>query len=389
MLVFYILLILMIFWGAKFCKRGEWNEDYTSLKQTRILLGVQAFLIPLHHMAQKTCAPWHDPRYIVHGLDIFVPVGHLLVSVFLFCSGLGLYRSYKSKEDYLKGFVRKRILPLIIAFYLSEFIYLIVRALMGEEMGAKDVIWYLSGLHMANMNCWYIVAIIFFYFFFYLAFRFCKRDGTAIFWVFAASVLYAVFGAFVGHQDDWWMRGEWWYNSIILFPLGLLFARYEQRLTAVCKKAYPLLLPLSLIGTFAMYLISQLAMNVWWGYYGEYSHDPLTVPHRLLCCAVQWLLCAFYVAFHFLLLMKLKLGNRILAFLGGITLELYLMHGMFVEIFGYDFLEEVPSLYYIRNVPLYILVVLACSFPLTMLFHYLWKVLIRPLKEEKSSTALR
>ena len=61
------------------------------------------------------------------------------------------------------------------------------------------------------------------------------------------------------------------------------------------------------------------------------------------------------------------------------------MHGMFVEIFGYDFLEKMPSLYYIKNVPLYILVVFACSIPLTFIYHVVWKALVKLLPFNKTA----
>ena len=371
MYIFYFILGAAIFWGARVSARHEWNDEYCSLRQTKILLGVNALLIPLHHMAQKSCAPWHAQKYIVHGLDVFVPVGHLLVAVFLFCSGMGLYKSLKTKQDYLKGFVLRRIVPLIIAYYLSEYIYIAVRALMGEKMSITDVIWYLSGLHMANMNAWYLVAIIFFYFFFYLAFRHCKKDGTAITWIFVCCFLYALLGAAIGHQNGWWMRGEWWYNSIILFPIGLVFAKYEQKVTSFFKRAYPVLFPLMIVLTVFLYFLSEYVMTVW-SYYGA-RNNPLTIPRSLGCCLVQWLLCIAYTAVNFLFLLKVRLGNRLLTLLGSVTLELYLMHGMFVEMFGYDFLEEVPSIRYIRNVPLYIVVVFACSIPATYVFHVVWK----------------
>lgn len=378
MYLFYFLLGAVIFWGAKCCKRHEWNDEYTSLSQTKILLGIQAILIPLHHMAQKSCAPWHEPRYIVHGLDVFVPVGHLLVAAFFFCSGLGLFKSLKTKKDYLHGFVLKRIVPLIIAFYLSEFIYTGMRLLIGEKMKALDVICYLLGVHMANMNGWYVVAIVLFYFLFHLAFRTCKKENTAILWMFIAAVAYAAGGSFLGHWHEWWMGGEWWYNSIILFPLGLLFAKHEEKITAFFKKAYPVLLPLSVAGTFGLHFLSVWAQDVW-GYYGEYWNDPLLIPHRLMCCSVQWVLCIFYVLSWFLILLKIKLGNKLLALAGSKTLELYLMHGMFVELFGYDFLEKIPSLHYIKNVPLYILVVFACAIPLTAVYSFVWKKLLKLL----------
>ena len=256
MYLFYFSLALLFFFGARSTGRG-WNEEYTSLKQTKMLQGIAALGIALHHMAQKTCAPWHPSVYTVHGLDFFVPIGYMLVGLFLFCSGLGLYRSLKSKPDYLKGFFRRRILPIIIAFYLSEFIYTGIRLLMGEKMNLTTVLWYLSGLHMANFNAWYVVVIPFFYLAFWAAFRFCKREGTAIAWVFLFTLAYTVAGALIDHQDDWWMRGEWWYNSIILFPLGLLFGKFEKQVTGFFKKGYWFWLLLFFAGIFLVFQQSE------------------------------------------------------------------------------------------------------------------------------------
>lgn len=377
MYLFYFLLGAALFFGARMCPRGEWNEDYTSLGQTRILQGFTALCIVLHHLAQKSCAPWHQARYIVHGLDFFVPIGYLFVAVFLFCSGLGLYKSLKTKPDYLHGFVRRRIVRIVTAFYLSEWIYLGVRLLMGEKIDALTALWYFSGLHMANFNAWYVITIPFFYLAFYLAFRYCRREGAAIAWVFAFTLAYTLLGALLDHQSGWWLRGEWWYNSILMFPLGLLFAKYEKTITAFLKKGYWLWLLLAFVGVFAAYYVSKQATDRWWGYYGENWGDPLKVPHRLGSAAAQWLVCVFYVLTCFLVMLKVRLGNRLLKTLGAVTLELYLMHGMFVEMFGYNFQDVAPSITYIRNVPLFILVVLACSVPAVALFRALCRAALK------------
>ena len=192
MYLFYFFLAALIFFGARSAGRGDWNGEYTSLRQTKILQGIAALGIALHHMAQKSCAPWHAKQYIVHGLEPFLPMGYMLVGVFLFCSAMGLYKSLKTKPDYLKGFGRRRILPVVIAFYLSEAIYTAVRLLMGEPMDFRTVLWYLSGLHMANFNAWYVIVIPFFYLAFRTAFRFCRREGTAILWVFLFTLGYTV-----------------------------------------------------------------------------------------------------------------------------------------------------------------------------------------------------
>ena len=371
MYLFYFFLALLLFFGAKGAGRGNWNEEYTSLKQTKILQGIMALFIALHHMAQKTCAPWHPQTYIVHGLDPFVPIGYVLVGVFLFCSGLGLYKSFKTKPDYLRnGFFRKRILPIVIAYYLSEWIYTVVRLLMGQKMKTVEIFWYLSGLHMANENAWYLIVIPFFYLAFWAAFRFCRREGFAIFWIFVFTLGYTVLGAFIDHQDDWWMRGEWWYNSILLFPVGILFGKFEKPLTRFFRKGYWIWLVFFLAAFLLLLWQSEWLNNNRWGYYGEWG-DKLKVEHRLMCAGLQWAVALFYVAFCFQLMMKVRLGNKALAWLGAVTLDFYLMHGMFVDMFGYSFLDVAKSLYYIKNVPLYIAAVLACSIMATLLFRWL------------------
>ena len=385
MYLVYFLLALLVFWGAKCAGKKEWNEEYTSLKQTKILQGITALFIALHHMGQKTCASWQPIRYQVHGLDVFIPLGYLFVGVFFFCSGLGLYRSLHSKQDYLKGFVRRRIMPIVIAYYLSELIYTVIRLLMGQKMDIREMLWYLSGLHMANSNAWYVVVIPFFYLAFWAAFRFCKREGTAIFLVFLFTLGYTVLGTSIDHQNDWWMQGEWWYNSIILFPMGLLFGKHEKRVTAVLKKGYLFWLLLFFAGVFLTFRQSEWFNAHYWSYYSYWG--PMKIPRRLVCVGFQWLAAFFYTAFCFVFMLKARLGNKALAFMGGLTLEFYLMHGAFVELFGFNFLNISKSLVYIKKVPLYIVAVLACSIAAALAFRWLRKdlndlILVKEPKNE-------
>ena len=69
--------------------------------------------------------------------------------------------------------------------------------------------------------------------------------------------------------------------------------------------------------------------------------------------------------------MKIRIGNKVLQFMGALSLEFYLIHGLFVELFGYDFLELRPSIYYIRNVALYLVVVIVLSVPAAVLLQKL------------------
>ena len=366
MYLFYFLLAALLFFGAQYM--SDWNDSYTTRDQTIVLRGAMALGVALHHMAQKTCAPWHPYQYRVHGLDPFLHVGYLFSSVFLFCSGMGLYRSLRQKPDYLKGFPRKRILPIIIAFYLSEILYTAVRLAMGRRMDAITAIWYLSGLHMANPNAWFVVAIVFLYLIFWTAFRRCRREGIAILSVALFALAYAALGATVGHQDNWWMQGEWWYNSIMLFPLGLLFGKYENQITAFLKKGYLFWLILSFAATLLLFRQSEWINNNGWGYYGTGG-----ISRSLMSAGLQWCVATAFTSCCFLLMMKIRFGNRALSWLGSESLGFYLMHGLFVEFFGYNFMDISKSVIYIRNLPVYIAVVLACSALATLLFGRVWR----------------
>lgn len=369
----YAMLATLLFFGAKGYGRKQWNDGFLSLEQMKMLQGYMAVCIMFHHMAQKTCAPWHPAKYIVHGLDIYVDLGYFFVGVFLFCSGYGLFKSYKTKENYLKGFVKSRILPIVIAFYASEWIYLILRVLMGEKMDVWQVVYYFTGVQLANYYGWYVIAVPIFYLIFYLAFKFCKKDGWALFMTTIGILLYTWIGTYVDH-NDWWMKGEWWYNTAHLFVLGLLFARFEKTIVAHVKKYYWIYLVLMFVGIFAFFKFSVYAQNVW-SYYGENFKADHKVLRRWGCLFSQMLTSSSFVFFVFLAMMKIKIGNKALQFFGGITLELYLIHGIFVELFGYNFLDVTESLHYIKNVPLYVLVVVVCAIPATLLFKQLLKLL--------------
>lgn len=361
----YALLAAVLFFGAKAYGKGKWNDEFMSLDQTKIIQGFAAICIAFHHMGQKTCAPWHKPLYIVHGLDVFVPIGYMLVGIFLFCSGFGLIKSIMTKENYLKGFVRRRIVPLIVMFYVTEWIFLIVRFLMHEKMDGPQIFFYVIGAQLANPNAWYVIAMPFFYLFFYFSFKYIKKKDIALLVTCLLVFAYITLGTFIDH-NDWWMRGEWWYNSAHLFILGLLFARFEEPIVKHIKKFYYLYLVLAFVGLFFFFGFGEHAKDIW-SYYGETFGADHVVLRRWGCLVPEMLASSAFVIFVFLCTMKIQLGNLALKLMGNVTLEFYLIHGLFVDLFGFDFLEVTKSLKYIRNVPLYVLVVLACSIPATII----------------------
>ena len=45
--LFYVLLFVILFWGAKFFGRKKWNDEFMSIPQTKALQGFSAICILL------------------------------------------------------------------------------------------------------------------------------------------------------------------------------------------------------------------------------------------------------------------------------------------------------------------------------------------------------
>ena len=115
--IIYPLLALLLFFKAGFFKKDSFNEECLGLSQTKALLGFFSICIILHHVSQKPAS------FEYAALAPFRTSGYLFVSFFFFCSGYGLLKSFSSKPDYLKGFLNKRYLPLLITFFASDILF--------------------------------------------------------------------------------------------------------------------------------------------------------------------------------------------------------------------------------------------------------------------------
>lgn len=123
MILFPLLLIAFTLYKAKIFKDGSFNEDALSKNEAKQIEAFAALGIVFHHMAQRTCAPWLSPSIIVHGLDPFLNMGYLFVSVFFFFSGYGLYLSARGKENYFNRFFVRRLAPIAYFYVVSNAIF--------------------------------------------------------------------------------------------------------------------------------------------------------------------------------------------------------------------------------------------------------------------------
>lgn len=310
-----------------------WNNNYWDKNFTKAIQAICAIGIIFHHMAQKTCAPWLPDEYIVHGLDIFLNAGYLFVGVFFFCSGYGLYKSVKANPDYLKGFIGKHFRPIILLYIISNICFIYV----GQT---------------TNNYCWFIYAILYLYFAFFISFKYCKSDKWAIIVLSFFIALYILLCELL-------VEGGWCYNTIGIFLAGFLFAKYADIIVEYIRKNY---LGLLCITVFVLIITFFAAIKL-----NELTNTALTKSSynffRFSTVLVQFISSLAFSVFIFEINQKISINNKVLAFLGSMTLELYLIHVLFVEMFSYSFGGTGnDGICYIKNLALYILVVLVSSF---------------------------
>ncbi len=247
--------------------------------------------------------------------------------MFIFISVYGLYKSYKNKENYFGYYFSKRVFPLILAYVITSLIYYLYKGIPSSYT-------------------WYIAAISYCYIIFYIAFKRNNNEYLSLLIVLLATLIYCVFCKFM-------MFGGWCYNVIGLFLVGILFAKFEKYVIKVLKKAY---IPLLLV---------TLILMIVFRYYGKHyetiiynvTKESIYDKYSFLIILYRFLAALFFVLTVILVSLKCKFNNKILSFYDSISLEFYLIQGLFVHAFSYSYFDAVKPIYYIKNIPLYILVV--------------------------------
>ena len=322
-----LLFIAILFVGCKFCKKDEWNDECLSLKQVNAIRGFCAIGILLHHLAQRTAASWLDSKYIIHGLDFFVDIGYIFVGMFIFVSGYGLYKSNKNKDDYFNNYFSRRVLPLVISYVTTSLVYYLYKGI-------------------SSTYTWYVAAICYCYIVFYFAFKYIKNDYISLLITLLGILIYCGYCKFM-------MFGGWCYNVIGLFFIGLIFAKFEKYFIKFFKKTY---IPMLLI---------SLVLLVVCRYYGRYyeniiynvTKESIYDKYSLLIILFRFLAALFFVVLMILFSLKCKFNNKVLFFYNSISLEFYLIQGLFVHAFSYSYFDIVKPIYYVKSIPLYILIV--------------------------------
>lgn len=295
----FLSFFVITFLGVKMVPKGEYAEDVLSKERGNVLRGIFIFGIMLHHLSQRT-----DNGALTF---VFLYMGSLAVGIYLFISGYGLMKQYRQRGDaYIATFLQKRIPRILIPYLIANIAYALGYMLIGKKIKLTEILKSFTTGDPFVLFSWYVISIFFFYLEFYLVHRFIKKKMLMV----ILDIVFLAGYIFVCAKID---TGAWWYNTSIVFFLGMLWEEYEEKIMAFLKNRYLIKLILSLVLTFGLYHVANSCK------YGSAEN-----------IALMWLDTSVFIVFVMMLNMKFILSNKLLVFWGTISFEVYLYHGFVV-----------------------------------------------------------
>lgn len=259
--------------------------------------------------------------------------GILAVAFFFFCSGFGLVKRWMNDSTYLKGFMKRRIFTVLVPFFICNYIYLtdaiITNIQNGTSFDFKEVICSFFGVFLINNQMWFAVEIMILYVMFRIVFARVKKPLTGILIMTGIVLVMMVIGLLSGHSNSvimsYWFKGEWWYNTILMFPLGMFYAYKEERINKIFRRAFTSIL----IASACLFVILDyvhrglIDKSIFWTEYDSSKHPLLD---KLTGLSVETIFEIIFIILIVAVISRFKFGNPILKFLGKISLETIMLN---------------------------------------------------------------
>ena len=265
-------------------RRESFSKD-----KTLLLKAVLSLMIVCHHLAQRTDIP---------ELYQFRELGGVVVCVFIFISGYGLYSSWeKYGTNYLDNFHKRRTCKVLEPFLMASFLFELLRvcgifeAYNFENIVRNTVRYAYTPLPFS----WYIYYVVLWYELFFLIFCIARQKVLLI--IMASLVYMLISIKFMGDGWIWPSFG---------FAAGILYKKHESFFDNMTWKSSNLFY--ICVSVFVLVLVNIK----------DY-------PFSNYCVIIAYPMVAILL-FELLKRFRFKLCVFV-AFIGGISYEIYLVQG--------------------------------------------------------------
>ena len=330
---------------AKYFKK-DFDREYLTVIQGISIRGVFALMIVLHHLGMDS-----------QGGILFKGLRHLglyFTAFFFFLSGYGIIKQYLNSSEYISRFIKKRFTKVMIPYALATISYWVYDLCCGNKYGCIYIVSNIVSGKPIVRNSWYVIAIAVFYVVFYFCARIWRNEKSIIIAMNCFSLIWILFCVVIGYES-------YFYETSHLLPLGMLYAFNEAKVIRFIKNHY---------AQFLIGIVSVCMLCV--GTVALYNDKIDIIVKEAYYIVTSVLIVEIFIV----LFLKLRIRNVFTKFLGKISFELYLFHGLVMSML-HRFLPDI-------NTYIYIIGVLCISILLATLINAIDRRVIRFITIEKN-----
>lgn len=236
MTIFLLLVVALCFYKLRLPRPvlTGLNAHYLDFDRTTAIKGIFILLVFLTHVvgyipAYPGPALLHEPYFWVQE-----KMDQGVVVMFLFYSGYGVMESIQKKgKAYVRAMPKNRVLRTLLHFDIAVLLYIALDAALGtlQEYSLREILLSFTGWEAVGNSNWYIFAVLILYLATFLSFAVFGSRGKYIPAVCAVTVLV---GVYIAVLFD--IKGAWWYDTVLLYPLGMWFSLARPALDRVLQK---------------------------------------------------------------------------------------------------------------------------------------------------------
>ncbi len=222
MVLIFLSAVCVLLFGARVRPRLAFDPAYVSRERTSALNGFFVLLVFLSH-----AVTYVQPGGAADTAYLFVKsqLDQLVVAPFLFFSGYGILCSFCSKgQAYLRRFPLHRFGKVLLQSELAVLLFLLTDLCLKKQYPLRRVLLSFTFWESIGNSNWYLFVVLALYllvFVSFLLFRGRPVQATVLMTLLSAALVFAL--RFAG-------KDPWWYNTLLLFPLGMWFALCMPRL---------------------------------------------------------------------------------------------------------------------------------------------------------------
>lgn len=254
---YFLFIILSSLIGIRFFIK-DFNKDYLSKDDTACIKGFFILIVFFSHFMAYDNLSLPYNHYLLEFRNF---LSQLMVSLFLFYSGYGVYESIKTKKSYVEKIPKNRILKTLLHFDIAILAFILVNLFIGKSYGIKITLLSFTGWESIGNSNWYIFTILCLYLITYISFTiFEKKDKNAI---ICSCLLSLFFMMFLQHYKD-----LQWHNTMFCYLLGMIYSYNKENINnSIMKDNKKYILSMLVF----IFIFDVIRVNDPWNYYNLYA----------------------------------------------------------------------------------------------------------------------